>query len=294
MKRIVLTGTATVNANGTLGVLDVAKIKYPGNKAILIDQIVFANQGPALGAMQVSLKVGKLPITAGYVPVALFGEFANNPTNSTSAPNAWDVYNWRLPKPILVPAGEILDPTFFNQGKIGLSTSLVVQITYFARVVEPHEIPNQLWAPWVASWESVQRAGGADYTDQTTETDLYNNTESPLYVERLMGVIASLYPGAADRLLDSNQFYPEVGQSLITIQVVDSQGVPCVRDAVPFSHLFDQESYSWRAGSILPPGGYYLAFLDLDLSGVHVSYAGFTPMISLVGHREITRKDYGL
>src|SRR5207237_2093486 len=112
----------------------------------------------------------------------------------------------------------------------------------------------------------------------------------PLRVDRFIGRMvdsdginppSDVYNGSGS--LDVN-----VADGALLCRMQEGNGRFAVRDATPFSHLFQGLDRSWEVKSVLPPKSFYKLYLratgiDAIAGGLNAYY----PCISMVGMREV-------
>jgi hypothetical protein len=148
---------------------------------------------------------------------------------------------------------------------------------YVGRSLPRHApVPKVVYLPYVSSWIATARVGGANYTEESTQTDLHNPHNSPLHIQRMLGRIHTA--------VDTDATQAE--QRLTTVRIVDSTGFIVVKDATPFGHLVRHPDRAVTFNATMPPKSWMKVFLaqtysTLGAGDTHRTY------ISLVGHREV-------
>jgi hypothetical protein len=317
---------STIAFDVARGVLDVESLRNPSRTAMLLDEIRFqlisdpAFTTAAGAVFQARLDLARLSLTGGsYVPIALIcraedvaiDELTNvAAAGSTVSPSsAVQVYIWRLPKPLYIPANEVLVPSIRIPTIPGVTitpSNNAVHITYVGRAL-PADAPEPKFvnAPFLTSWVDVRRRGLSDYLAvRSSRSDLKNPFAEKLYVERLTGTVlfqvlttiympASDFSGqspAANNLMLSD--LERIGNDLITSRLYKSDGTILARDPTPFLHLFDWETRSLGVCSVLERNQFYLIQSDILLSSIASAggeggNAWTQAMVGMVGYRKV-------
>jgi len=267
---------------------------------------------PALAwsRLKVHLQLGDIPLTKDFVPISLLGKVLNSSLTCESnvgngGPN---LFTWRLPKPLFIPARELLRPTIYFEPPQTTDSfeppEKVVTIIYCCRPLpRGTPTPKVLNIPWVTYFKPpnmrvaspLAPGGGAtpDRTDQSTPADLYNPFDEDMHVQRFVGRLMHQdfgeeegFMGLASADIDLETGVLKTG-TLVSAQ--DSQNNILIRDRTPFAHVFDFLDRAWTVNCVLPPKGFYLFTIDriwdtyIPLEGP----ANITVGISMVGHREV-------
>lgn len=290
--------------SGATGGPPIAAFKNPTGQDMELLEMKFEVSGPitqtnttlnfqAYGSsVSGQLMYGTEQLTNGSVPLWNFGR-QENPLAETKVDNQYTTvfnsYTWRLPRPLYVPAGAVIIPTFTHTGLT--SSALNVRVGYSGRTI--FKKPKNVFLPWVASYSSpafspASSAGSA----QSSELDLVNPFDQPLNLQRFVGRIQGV---------DVNgNVVDETTSSLIANQYLmarmnDSYGRAIVRNYVPFSSVFSPVTRSWEMsnGARLDPNSYYRLFLNKLVSPSDVvafnpnALAQFQVLASMVGWRKV-------
>jgi hypothetical protein len=220
------------------------------------------------GIIACKLDLGTTKITNGFVPIWNFGradDLSKELHVSTNLGVPYEVasfFHWRLPRPLYVPEGGILTPTFQHRGL--LSQSLSVQISYSARSLDVKSQPKKLYVPYVASYTSRVldfTAGQPVETDESTETDLVNPWSEPLFLQRFTGRFYTKqdFSGVINVAED---VFPTLSNDGTRIRIVDSGGRPIVQNPTPFRQVFSAPTRSWEMeGHVMDPHSHYRVFV---------------------------------
>lgn len=302
-----LTAAATLASNTTGGVNTVA-LKNPLGVAMEIHQIKWMISGASGsnnqdnifgGIIACKLDLGTNPVTNGFVPTWLFGrpEDLSSETRVGVTGQATSFFSWRLPRPLYIPAGAVLTPTFQHRGL--LSTPLTTRISYVGKsLINKRLQPRKLYIPYVASYISPN----FDFTPSTsvaassesTETDLVNPHKEPLFLQRFTGRLQT-YINSINGLVNMTETAAQFADTRTTMRMVDSNGRPVVQSFTQFRQAFAGATRSWDLdnGAVMDPNSYYKAFLKTNPVGLTwFSSANITAVlqqahIGLVGWREI-------
>lgn len=294
---------------GSFGIADPTTLENPFQAPMWLDEIRFRlpttdinTQGVSWANVWVELKLGDLPLTKGFVPIGLFGRVLSDALttgengNSTSgySPN---IFTWKLPKPLFIPAREFLRPTFYFDPYPGAADK-VITVAYACRPLpKGTPTPKVLNTPWVTFYRPPKIAfaaagAGSDQSDQSTPSDLYNPWTQDLHVQRFVGRLMGQAQGEdqqrmglASVVVDFNTGMTSTG-TLVSAQ--DSFNNILIRDQTPFAHVFDFLDRAWTVNCTLPPKGFYLFTVDRLWSGYTLAAASsLTVGIGMVGWREV-------
>lgn len=268
---IILSAIVSIPANATRE-LEVSELRNPFNTAMLLDEIRLEVDALAVGLSDFSsvndikarFRLGRMHLTADFVPCTMLGRSLNPIgclAGTLDVPGE-EMFTWRLPKPLYVPANEFVVPILLNAPD-GSSATRSVRVTYAGRSLGRSDpVPEIVNLPWVASFRAVQAR------PDSGAADLVNPFEQPLYVQRLIG---RGYDTNGSELIDSSD---------VSVRITDSLGRHSVRDPTPFPHLFDRSTRAWEARCVLPPKHYFLTSFTGGL-GTDIYY------VSVVGHRQV-------
>ncbi len=297
------------NGGGSLGLADTTRLENPFQAPMWLDEICFrlpgdGDSGRNWSSIRVDLKLGQTPITHGFVPISLLGKVLNNSTvggefeevASALLPNC---FTWKLPKPLYIPARELLRPTIYFDPFSGSGSSTTpVTILYRCRPIPKGTPPPQtMQIPWVTYFQPPYLAlsGGPaanDREDQSTMSDIFNPWDEPLHVQRFVGRLfcqgikgeeqGNISLASAQVNLDTGNI--EFGT---TVTAQDSFNNILIRDPTPFAHVFNFIDRSWTVNALLPPKGFYLFTIDRKWAEYNLAITA-TLGLSMVGWREVT------
>lgn len=299
----------------TVGVTEVSRLQNPSRSAWLVDEIRFRFDpgtlsgiaGACAQLVSVRLEVGSLPLTAtGFVPVALLCRTLDPSVEwSTSA---WSDmgFVWRLPKPLYVPAGKTVVPTFRLDGDIVYPAAprITVYVSMVGRLLPlSAPVPALVEVPFATAWLDAVRGGGADYKGvRSAKSDLKNPHGEPVYVQQMLGTYyyqaqetdLSVYvPGTQSQANDVDL----IGNDLASARIFKSDGSALARAPTPWNHLFDWSTRALHGGcAILERNEYYQIQADILMAArpaqVGAGGAGawgdkVRLMTSLIGYRQV-------
>lgn len=270
----VLMSSSCVVGEASSGIPDSGRLSYPFRKAIVLEEIRWTISAASLiddtrfnlGALvSTKLQLGNNYLMRDAVPIWLLGTLMARSQEQAidvglSTPTVFSQYRWRLPEPLFVDAGEVLQSEF-SRGLDGFGTfgggGLTVKVSYVGKTVPPNQSrPRIIPVPYVAPW--VTRLGQT--YEQSNEFDLFNPFDVPLRVQRLTGRLLNLIApsGPTTGTCASLQgLTPVVGGSAISILMDDSWGGKMVNNNTGPGDVFDCLRASWTVDTELPPKGVY-------------------------------------
>lgn len=289
-------------AGGSFGLADTTRLENPFRAPMWLDEIRFrlpVGSGTgvdpdAWSSLFIELKLGNIPLTKGFVPISLFGKVLNDSQNVGEYANngAPGVFTWKLPRPLYIPARELLRPTMYYETFSG-APAKTVNIVYVCRPIEKNApVPRKLDVPWVTFYRpAFLTAAGSDQTDQSSPSDLSNPWNEELHVQRFVGRFMGRNAAGED---DVNMGLASARITLATgaiaigtlVSAQDSYNNILIRDRTPFAHVFNFIDRAWTVNCILPPKGFYLFTIDRLWSGASGATVA-TVGISMVGWREV-------
>ncbi len=256
------------------------------------------------GVVGCKLDMGNVAMTNGFVPIWLFGRDLNlvdadtidnqnlvNPyvSGQTILQSTTCFYSWKLPKPLYVPAGSTLTPSFSHFGAVPTDVNVIISASARSLPLDTPP-PKSLPTPWVASWMSpgfiaADQAGSA----QSTETDLMNPHREPVHLQRMGGRVMVVNSESASV---TDYTYPQIASTLMSVRMSDSMGRQIIRDYTSMMQAFATNSRGWEMGNgaRLDPESYLIAYLNKVESAEAGDAANINcqAQISLVGWRELS------
>lgn len=276
-------------AEGGGAIPDTAELTSPFRRPMLIDEVRFSYISP-LGvdatlapSIRCKLVVGRTAITStrdggGFVPIWAFGPRLGGDKSIEAVTDAIFAANvkaghfrWRLPKPLFIPAGQSIVPSFYRQQDgLGGTARVAVAVVGHQLGDAAKVTPAKVDVPFVAYYEQpVNQAASI-----SSELDLVNPFRVPLncqrFVFRIVRVIAttSITEGIA-----------------VNITMKDSAGVNIVGDSSSSTGVFDRETRSWTFARVLPPKQRYVVSISNANAGSAVTDYN-QPQMSLIGWRQ--------
>jgi hypothetical protein len=310
------------SAGVTVGVTEVGRLQNPSRSAWLLDEIRFRFEPAALTAgyagacaqiVSVRLELGNLPLTAtGYVPVALLCRTLDPSVEWATSATSDMGFVWRLPKPLYIPAGKTVVPTFRLDGSIGYPTPPVVTayVSMVGRLLPlTAPVPALVEVPFATAWLDAVRGGGVDYKGvRSPKSDLKNPHGEPVYVQQMLGTyfyqsqgsdLTVYVPGTQSQ--GASNDVDLIGNDLVSARIFKSDGSALARAPTPWNHLFDWSTRSLQGGcAILERNEYYQIQADVLMASrpAQVGAGGFGAwgdkirlMASLIGYRQVRLRD---
>jgi len=299
---VLLSAQTPAFSNGkSLSIPDTSFLANPERLPMLIDEIhftpVLTNVAATLGFIQaidftgVSFTLGRLPITNGFVPLGVLGKSLNPQELNDGTGRVW-----RLPKPLYIPPGEILQPRFQYQlpampGGTILTDSASpfnIEISYIGRILPiNYPKPKYIQAPWVSFWNSkffrVDNQSSAT-TDASRETDLVNPFNSPLHLQRFNGRIVTATddnvsgPNGGEADIRGASF---IGSETTTLRMVSSYGSVLVRDFTSVYDLFHLYDKTWTVNTVMAPKTFFI--VNLAAAATPTSFFAAPGLVSALG-----------
>lgn len=296
-----LTATTTLGSSSSGGVNSIS-LKNPLGYAMEILGMKWQLRAPGNtedtpnilgGIIGCKLDLGKWAITSGFVPVWNFGR-TENLTNEVQFnvvdPDAGSAqeYNWRLPRPLYVPAGAVLIPTFQHRGLI--ADPITIRISYEARSISPNaQTPKTIALPYVASYISSTFTGNEAGEAASVETDLVNPFQDPLILQRFIGRL-QIFDAETLEAAEAN-LAERVGHRLLYVKMRDMNGRDLIRNYTPFRMAFDSLTRSWEMehGEQMDPESFYSVLLRKDAATFNPYTENYLiqAFISMVGWRNV-------
>jgi hypothetical protein len=267
----------------------------PNQSAMLIDRILFFSGAPQLasapaafgttlgGVIACDFALGNRKLTASPVPIWLFDPTINLPSETPAITNiVGNLHQWTPRHPIYVPPGEYLSPTFFHRGF--LNSDILVGITYEGRSLPRGVVPENVAYPYVATYISDAMAfDGATHTAASVETDLNNDSDSPLHVDYFTGE-AMMFLRAIVLYYVLPSWPPIANQFLLTM--ARSDGYEIVRDPLYLHQIFNPHTRRMEIlNHTMPPKSYYNVGVTLNTAAALNNAVGQV-QIAMIGWRE--------
>lgn len=256
-------------------------------------------RGNAGNAVLMRLDMGGFKLTNGYVPIGCFGQFQDTDigfadTSSLLCPSN---YEWRLAKPLYVPVGSVVAPTFLNRGIDSLDVT--VNICYIARVVK-NPSAGKLCIPYACAFIPPAFEIATQTSGASTETELVNATEKPFILQRMSAAVTLRTKYSSTSVVSANILLTEEADfDLVKVRIVDSQGQPVSPNFSYMSSMLGRSPWE-MVGAVIPPDGYYKVYWENDITDVTPSYTVDSNIqnlalecffsMALIGYYEVDRR----
>lgn len=290
---------STTLTNGQAKGLDLSRMIPPGNRPMLVKDLNFTLRFAAqpstevqLGALvRARIRIGRFDTSNTPVPIWLYGAVADSltevinfygPTVRDGAGNFQTIvrHRWVLPKPMYVPPGAAIAPTFFRDDSVvtypaGLNANTVITVGFSARGLLIHDRMKESIVPFVGAF-----VPGATQL-RSLEDDLRNTLNKTVNIHRLGGRVAM--SGATNDIRDAlgaMNFSTATAQAFRNqLRITDDDGTDITGGLVPFTSVFPAQGRSWTFTKAMRPGQQLIVTLD------RAPAAAAWPMVSFVGSR---------
>lgn len=260
----------------------------------------------ALGSLvRAQIKMGRLDLTNGYVPIWLLGtryqaamEAMTGFSDLVATPNrtaVWEYHRWRFPKPLLVPQGAAISCSFTyltptgRQGPLAFAVDSPLNVwvavagkALSKRIARPSKIP----VPYATYWAPKMGEGVSG------DDALFNKFPVPLYVQRFVGRVAECPPPLDPGNLgiigvpDQEIWFESWAAPNLTIKA--STGYDVVGDMTAWQDVFNPARCALEAGMVIDSRDWFTVTVDAPPVLVPGQYIRgiVVPGVSLVGYRE--------
>lgn len=290
-----LTAVATLQSNTSGAGVNAVALKNPTNLPMEIYEIKFllkstgAIAGHSVGC---KLSMGNVPLTGGFVPIFSFGNCTYTLREAVGIlqSNTYVSHTMRLSRPLYVPAGGAVIPSFHHKGYT--QEDITVRISYSGRNLPADYRPKRLFVPYVAAYssKSFNSFSTVADSDNSTETDLLNPFDVPLRIERFvgrMGLFDNSPNSENEAYVVGDVMIPDVLARYTTVRMVDSNGNQIIRDYTSFANAFNFSTRAWEVNFELPSKSFYTVFLRKAASTLTLSQYMNQAFVSMVGYREL-------
>jgi len=301
---IFLSEVITVPPGARVSVVS-SRIQNPFRAPMLVDEIRYrvisssSEFGMLQGfwALRARHFLGRVPLTQDFVPIGSLAK-SLGPTEDTGFPFppalptlGW--YTWKLPKPLYVPATELLTTEIFNaavSNSIFPDETFEIQVSYAARTLPVDTPPPaKVYVPWACFFEAPSFSEDGFDIVSSTEAHINNPFNEELYVQRFIGRAIFNWgppaPGLPVGAAEFNSLFAWTTSRFTTVRASDSFGRILARDPIPWTQMFYFPTRSWTVNTKLQPKGFYLFELTRDYTGIEPPPNSF--LISMIGHREV-------
>lgn len=290
---ILLNATVSVSPGANSEISDPTRLQNPFRTPMLLDEIRFFPQTQTFSglevwqtllrlALQVDLRLGRVPLTNGPVSISCFGKSLNDATRYLSLESGGP-FTYKLPKPLFLLPEEYLVPRVYHNPAFGTSEAQVLEVIYVGRSL-PADFPRPQvrHIPWIAQAPKLDATitTSGDTIVQTTEADLVNPFDVPLKVQRFIGDFYNSVDRAGNVGVTA-----DVQGELTLMRAVDHEGGILVKDSTPFSHLFGYNDRSWTVNTVLAPKGFFIFFIERNYAGLSGDPVTTAPIFTMTGYR---------
>ena len=270
---------------------DIDALKNPDKRPIFIDEVRFSLLNTArdtlvdpgmLGSIYLDLKLGRLPLTNGEVPLWLV-----DVTKNLYAFDRLSYVTWKFPKPLIVNPGVILMPTLRQIPSQFVSQAAVsVDITLVGRVIpNDQQMPEESDVPYASAFIGANVAMNADLRESSTERNLANVTSRLLNVTHLTGRALFTAAGFGGLFADANIESPDVTIKYVDLQIVNDQNEQIIRDRSRWGAIFPTPTGAWPMRSTLAPKSFYLARINAAYATYAQAARKAQLQLALLGYR---------
>lgn len=268
------------------------------------------------GVVAMKLDLGQYQLTNGFVPVGVLSRAQF--INANSAGESWtsgaviagydsettNDFTWRFARPLFVPAGAAVVPTFLHRGFAVLPgpdggvAPIKVRVGFSGNTLRAGTAPKRVCLPYAAAWTSGMYDYGTAWRAASAETDLVNPNGEQLNIQRFCGrlIELDLESQTVAEAMRSVHDLDWLGVGGVEVKMADSLGRRTVHNFTPFRQVFSGQTRSWEAeGAYLEPRSYYMVQLRSRgypspppaVEPVADSETAYQALVSMVGWREV-------
>lgn len=236
--------------------------------------------------LAVQFSLGSYKITNNFVPLGLFQDlWAGDLYGGANAQQA-QFAHWKLGRPLFIPSGAVLLPTFRNIGQTtGNATAFVRYIASIGDRPEPI-----VYLPYVTSWTSKAFTHDAADTDESAEDNLVNDGDTDLVLEKLSGAI-DYFIGSDGEYIDNDTNYGDNSggiTQLMRLRIRDSDDRAIVDQLAVWDAIFPLQTRAFRVDGIkLAPRKYLKVYADKLAAGLSNTSDKMQLNVGMFGHRAI-------
>lgn len=243
------------------------------------------------GLVSILFQTGKYYFSTDAVPVGLlapmFGQdYGRAQVNAsvTSDNRNFAAVRWMLPKPLFMPAGDVVlaNVSLATLALLG-STGVTVTVTYVGRLVPQGYIAKSREVPWLAWWTKDM---ATSYADSTTK--FRNPFKKPAHVQRFTQ--RTYISKAANPLAQYNEAsalgqIASTADPYETIKINDSRGYAITNKFVAIGDVFDPSRHAWTFGRELSSREQFnMQMTTVNIGAIGAGFSYITN-IGLVGYR---------
>jgi hypothetical protein len=275
-------------------------LQNQSQSGILVDEILFSLSASGLnyldvgGMVYVNLRLGREPLTSGFVPISMCA--VGNDRNTELA----GIYTWPLRPGLYLAPGECLSAQFLYTPPASVPpsltsisdgfawpTALTLGMSLSARETPEREMERAI--PYVTVYVPTARDGNVgSFSDTSNESQLVNPIDGEFNIIRMLG---RYYVGGMEPLGGLAQSGAALANEItiplnqVTVKLSDWLGNQSIKVATPFYAAFPPNGRGWAVRTTLPKNGFFI----VDLTGTLSGFTGIDcqPMIGLVGYRMV-------
>jgi hypothetical protein len=294
----------TTITNGQSAILDVRKMTAPGNRPMLVKDVIFTIYGTTVqsnflahwGALvRARIRAGRFDVSNAPIPVWLYGTVPDalgesvdayqSPLSADGDYRHFARYRWVLPQPMYLPPGAAFQTTFFRDDSVGtwarsFPTTLTVQISVRGLLLDERMKVSKI--PFVGAFVPVSGQ------IRSREDDLKNTLDKPWHAHRLAGRIAvsgeltpgDFYTSLYDGLLPLKASAASARAYRYQMKLDDNSGQAITNGLVPMCSIFPAQGRNWTFVRKMEVGDQLRVTLD------RVPTTAAWPMVALIGSRD--------
>jgi hypothetical protein len=274
-----------------------------------VDRTSGSRQGAVPAALRLFFETGAYKVSRVPVPAMLFSqvygihEYIQGRPSVVGLQQGSDFYNyrWVLPKPLYMPAGDVLQCRVNRDLEFSPSAALLnVVLTYVGRACAPNEAPPAVRnVPWVAHYHYPYSSTYAEMNDEFRNPFL-----APLVVQRLIArmvdrgsVIIEPFQHMVVPEGDSTFGGDETmgsfmlpgggggfGDDYVSVKIQDSLGYMIVPNMTPLGMVIEPSRSAWTFNRKLSAREQISIAFETTIAGGTRNF--FDTFVSMVGFRE--------
>lgn len=292
-------------APGVNGVLNAQTLQSGFRTPYFIDEIRIGMKTTALDpdtagyfealtdAFRIRFQTGSHAFSNDFVPVGLMAPYFSSVDygwveTEAAAPlmQAYASVRWILPRPLYMPAGDVVlanvelnDRTGLLATLFGTEVAASITVTYVGRVVAQGFVENEpRCVPWLAWWTK-----GSDTSFAESQTRLRNPFLVPAHVQRFTS--RTYFNANTPRYFEVPRLFQFPGAlAHHEVRIDDSRGYAIVSKFAPIGSVFDAARHAWTFGRELTPREQFN--MQMRTTGTLPENGTFYTNIGLVGYRE--------
>jgi hypothetical protein len=230
------------------------------------------------GVIAAQFSLGSAPLTAGMVPIGVLCHPGNLGQDGCH-------FRWKLPYPIYVPAGELIQPAFSSN----FDRVFGVRVSYCGRTALNKKPPKSIRLPYVSAYRApAMLFDGTSVTYNSTERDLVNGLNVPLNMTHFVGR-AYLMAVAGSAFYWDQPWILDEAIASIKLKMLRSDGFSCIKSLIPIYSAFFGAGRKFVCPHIMPPKTHYKVTITNSGKSCSISTTVFQSLaeIALHGWREV-------